>query len=204
MYEAIASGLLFGLAAGLTPGPLFALVITQTMQHNTKAGLKVALVPILTDLPIIALAVLLLSRWDGAPLFLGILSASGGAYVLYLAYETFRSTAVNLKATDEAPRPLRKGILTNLLSPHPYLFWATVGAPAILKARQDSLAAPLVFIALFFLLLMGSKVVLAWMVGTSKQFLSGPVYRHVMQALSLLLALFALLLWRDSIHFLRS
>ena len=49
-------GVVFGLAAGLMPGPLLALVIQQTLRHGPGEGIKVAAAPLLTDLPIVAAA----------------------------------------------------------------------------------------------------------------------------------------------------
>jgi threonine/homoserine/homoserine lactone efflux protein len=35
---------------------------------------------------------------------------------------------------ETMPKSLTKGILANALSPHPYLFWLSVGAPTMSKA----------------------------------------------------------------------
>jgi len=43
-------------SAGFAPGPLLTLVISETLQHDIKSGVKVALAPIITDLPIIILS----------------------------------------------------------------------------------------------------------------------------------------------------
>jgi len=45
-----------GVSAGFAPGPLLTLVISETLQHDIKSGVKVALAPIITDLPIIILS----------------------------------------------------------------------------------------------------------------------------------------------------
>ncbi|HRY44622.1 MAG TPA: hypothetical protein P5164_11830, partial [Thermoanaerobaculia bacterium] len=37
-----------------------------------------------------------------------------------------------------APQSLRKGVIVNLLSPNPYLFWMTVGAPAMRRRKRPS------------------------------------------------------------------
>ena len=53
MLQILAMGTFLGLAAGFAPGPLLTLVISETLQHDIKSGVKVALAPIITDLPII-------------------------------------------------------------------------------------------------------------------------------------------------------
>jgi len=52
-------GLSLGLGAGLAPGPLLALVIRSTLQDGAAAGVRVAFSPLVTDVPIIAIALLL-------------------------------------------------------------------------------------------------------------------------------------------------
>jgi threonine/homoserine/homoserine lactone efflux protein len=51
MTSAVLSGAALGLSAGVTPGPLLALVIAQTLTHGPREGGKVALAPLLTDAP---------------------------------------------------------------------------------------------------------------------------------------------------------
>ena len=59
MLEAFGTGMLFGLSAGLAPGPLLALGIAQTLRFGAGQGVRVALAPLITDLPIIVGCVLL-------------------------------------------------------------------------------------------------------------------------------------------------
>jgi threonine/homoserine/homoserine lactone efflux protein len=131
-----------------------------------------------------------------------LISLAGGGYVLHLAYGSLRVTPVDLQETDLQPRSLSKGALVNLLNPHPYLFWMTVGAPFILKAARESLVSALAFIFSFYLLLVGSEVFLALVTGKSRRFLTGRGYVYVMWVLAVLLALFALFLFRDGLVFL--
>ena len=46
-------GAFLGLTAGLSPGPLLTLVITETLKHSRAAGIKIAVAPLITDVPII-------------------------------------------------------------------------------------------------------------------------------------------------------
>ena len=58
----LASGVVFGLSAGLSPGPLLTLVISETLKHGTRSGIKVALAPLITDTPIVMLAITVVSQ----------------------------------------------------------------------------------------------------------------------------------------------
>ena len=60
-------GFSLGLSAGLAPGPLLALVIQRSLHGGLTSGLRVALAPLITDLPIVILALLLVGRLPRAP-----------------------------------------------------------------------------------------------------------------------------------------
>ncbi len=47
------SGLVLGFSAAISPGPMTMLVISQTVRHGLREDIKVALIPIFTDGPII-------------------------------------------------------------------------------------------------------------------------------------------------------
>jgi threonine/homoserine/homoserine lactone efflux protein len=193
---------MFGLSAGFTPGPLSTLVITQTLQHNTKEGMMVAVAPLLTDVPIVLISFFILNELSTLGPTLGVIAAAGGLYVLYLAYETLKIGPVKVNTSQIQPKSLRKGAVINALNPHPYLFWATVGVPFILKAQQSSLITPWLFIFSFYLFLVGSKVLMAVVVGKFRTFLEGKIYLYMMRCLGAVLAGFAIfLLWGALVHF---
>ncbi len=48
MLTALASGVLLGFPAGLSPGPMLALVVAQTLRHGSREGCKIALTPRVT------------------------------------------------------------------------------------------------------------------------------------------------------------
>jgi|YelNatPaOPRAMG01_1025707.scaffolds.fasta_scaffold76153_2 threonine/homoserine/homoserine lactone efflux protein len=185
-------GSFLGLSAGLAPGPLLALVVSETLRHDIKAGIQVALSPLLTDLPIILLSVLVLSRLSGHKSLLGFLSLVGGLVLFYMAYQGFRVKTGDFEPSQEVPKSLMKGMAVNLSNPHPYLFWMSVGAPTITKALDQGIGAALSFLGGFYLFLVGSKVLLALAVGRSKTFLKGSRYLWSLRLLSFILCLFAL------------
>ncbi len=202
MFSAVIAGFIFGLSSGVAPGPLLALVITQTLKHGVTEGIKVAAAPLITDLPIILASLFLLTRMADFKAAFGVISLAGGIYVLYLAYECFRTKPVDLSGLQEQPKSIRKGTLINLLNPHPYLFWVTVGTPYFLRLRQQSLLAALLFMVSFYGLLVGSKALLAIIVGRSRTFLMSKGYLMILRILAGMLALFAFFLIRDGFIFL--
>lgn len=203
MIEVLASGVLLGLSCGLAPGPMLALVLTQTLRHGPREGCKIALTPLITDAPIIVLTLLLAARLAELRSLLGIVSFAGGAFVLYLAWDAFRPPRMDAAASVENAGSWLKGIVTNLLNPHPWLFWLTVGAATLAKAIAQSWMAAVVFLSGFYVFLVGSKILLALLVGRSCHLLAGRPYRLVMRALAVLLAGFAFLLFREGLKYLR-
>jgi threonine/homoserine/homoserine lactone efflux protein len=54
-------GMVLGLSAGLSPGPLLALVISETIGLGIRAGIRVALAPLISDIPVLIVSFLLVS-----------------------------------------------------------------------------------------------------------------------------------------------
>ncbi len=195
--ELLGAGAAFGLAAGLSPGPLIALVITQTVRHGPREGLKVAAAPLITDAPIVLGSVLLLSRLSSSDAVLGIIAVVGGLFVGYIAIDSVRTTRLDAGDGAGEPRSWRQGALVNALSPHPYLFWLTVGAPILVTAAAAGPAGPVAFLVGFYACLVGSKVAVAGAVGASRGALTGRAYPWIMRALGAVLFAFAYLLLRE-------
>lgn len=202
MLHFLTIGTVLGISAGFAPGPLLTLVISETLQHDIKAGIKVALAPIITDLPIIILTLFIMSKLAGFHALLGIISMAGGLFILSMGYRGILTKGVVINLQGMKPKSFSKGVLANALSPHPYLFWCSVGAPTMTKAMGQGISAPLAFIGSFYLFLVGSKIVLAILIGKSKSLLSGNAYIFTMRFLGVVLCLLAFVLFRDGLELL--
>jgi threonine/homoserine/homoserine lactone efflux protein len=199
MIHFLTIGTVLGLSAGVAPGPLLTLVISETLRHGVRSGIKVALAPIITDLPIILLTLFILSRLSDFHTILGMISLAGGSFLLYTGYLSILTKGVEITLQEIEPKSLTKGILANTLNPHPYLFWVSVGAPTMTRAMNQDVAAAAVFIISFYVCLVGSKVVLAILVGRSTFLLSSNAYLFTMRFLGLVLCLLAIILFRDGL-----
>lgn len=60
MLTYLLQGLALGFAAGISLGPMLGLVINQSLTRGSRAWSLVALAPLITDLPFIAVLVVLL------------------------------------------------------------------------------------------------------------------------------------------------
>ena len=202
MVNFLAIGAILGLTAGFAPGPLLALVISETLQHNIRAGFKVALAPVITDLPIVILTLFILVKLSSFHNVLGIISCMGGFFVFYLGYQGIRTKGIELNSQEDGSSSWTKGIIANVLNPHPYLFWFSVGGPTVTKAMNQGIFAPFAFIGSFYILLVGSKIVIALLVGKSRSFLTGNAYIYTMRFLGLLLCVLAIVLFYDGLKLL--
>lgn len=200
MIELLIAGVSLGFSAGFSPGPLMVLIISQTMKHGYKEGIKVACAPIITDIPILIVTLSLLSYLSKNSIVLGIISIIGGFYLVFLSYESFKTKGFCENLEIEEPKSFLKGAMVNFLSPNPYIFWITVGGPITLAAYQINHYSPLLFFASFYIFLVGSKIALAILVGKSRDFITGKPYIYIMRFMGVLLLVFAAYLWWTGLH----
>lgn len=189
----LTAGLVFGLSAGFAPGPLTALVIAETLRHNAVEGAKVACAPLLTDAPIILGIYFILSRLPDINTLVGIISLCGAGFLTYLGVQSFRFRGTDVEVETAPARSIRKGVLVNVFNPNPYLFWFTVGAPTIAKALTVNFLALGLFFGGFYALLVGGKMLLAFLTGRSRAFLNSTAYVWIMRGLGMMLLVYAAL-----------
>ncbi len=179
--EALLVGLGLGLSGGLAPGPLHTLILTTSLQRGFAAGSRIAVAPLLTDAPIVALTVAVVGALPGG--VVRGLTIAGGAFLVYLGVQTMREAADPMLAgAVTAAQDYRRGVVANLLNPHPWLFWVAVGAPTLVGFWRESAAAAVAFVVGFYLLLVGSKVAFAFAVARGAQMVSAPVQRRLIVA----------------------
>ena len=195
----LATGILLGLAAGVIPGPLTTLVITETIRHNRRQGIVVACVPMLTDLPIILLAVFVLARLERFRAVLGMISIAGAIFLAFLAYRSFTLNNTGTAGRETEPHSLKTGLITNFLSPNPYVFWMTVGATTILNAYRVGITSVVLFLASFYVCLLGAQIGLALVVDRFKSFMKSGAYQYILRIMGLVLLIFSALYVKDGL-----
>ncbi len=203
IWAVFTTGLLLGAPSGLAPGPMLLLIISETLRHGKRAGVKIACIPLLTDAPIVLASGLLFTQITNMNTLLGVISIIGSIFLLHIGIKSL--LAANSEFLDYTPRPLllREIMIANLTNPNPYLFWFTVGAPIMVRSFQHNLSKGLSFLVSFYLGMVGIKLILAIATGESRDFLRGFLYRSTMRLLSLILICFAIYLMLDGIASLR-
>jgi len=196
----------FGLAAAAQPGPFMAYLIGQTLAHGWRRTLPAAAAPLISDGPIIALMLLVLTRLPDS--FRVLLHLVGGAFILYLAHGAYQNWRHNTVAAasdpavsgpqvrPRAPRSVLHAALMNMLGPGPYLFWSLVTGPVLIQGWREGPLSAVAFLAAFYGVMVGCLAGMIVITGTAAH-LGPKVNRALLGASALALALFGCLqLWR--------
>lgn len=199
--ETLALAASLGLASGLSPGPLFALVLSSTLERGMGAGLRIAVAPLLTDLLMLGLVSAFLNQaGEGV---LRAVGAAGGLVVLWIGVGTLRSASRPPPSETKEPvagaaSDLWKGAAVNLLNPHAWIFWVAVGGPIVARTWPASPAKAGAFFLLFELFIVGSKAGLAWTVARARHLVQGAAYRWTLRILGLALLAFGVRLLAEA------
>ncbi len=189
-------GTTLGFSAAASPGPFQAFLLAQTLRNGVSRSLPLALAPLASDGPIVALVLLVLTRAP-APLLRG-LQIAGGLFLLWVAFGLLRSPrpapAPGRLAVAEPPlRAFLRGVVMNALNPAPWIFWSLVSGPALVCAWKEAPARGVAFLVGFYLLLCGGNAALVALFGTARRL--GPGASRALAGLSAL-ALAGFGLWQ--------
>jgi threonine/homoserine/homoserine lactone efflux protein len=145
-------GLAYGFAAGVQPGSFQTYLITQTLRHGWRRTWPAIFAPLLSDGPIIALVLLVLSQVPAG--LVRWLQLAGGLFVLYLAVGAFKAWRNFAGPKPGESRLVRSSVfraaLVNLLNPAPYLFWSLVTGPLLITGWRASPANAVGLLAGFY------------------------------------------------------
>lgn len=180
MTHALILGSLLGLFAGILPGPFSGLVAATALRHGFRSGLKLALIPLLTEGTVLAVTALVVSqlprevlRWTGI---------AGGLLVLYMAWRTLREAREQTRAevAEGEIRKVGEGFALALLSPEPWVFWLLVGSPLFLSAWRQGWGPGVVFFGAFIVFMVGINVGWAGLAAYGRRRLSATWHRRLM------------------------
>jgi len=145
-------GITLGFAAAVQPGPYQTFLISRTLQNGWRTTLPAVFAPLLSDVPAVTLALLLLTSlpaWMENALYF-----VGGFFVLFLAYgafKSFRNYSFNQAALLGSKRQsFLKAVTLNLLNPNPYLYWSLVSGPLLLRGWRESAASGIAMASSFY------------------------------------------------------
>jgi threonine/homoserine/homoserine lactone efflux protein len=157
-------GLGLGFSAAAQPGPLQTYLLAQSVRNGASRTLPVVLVPLVSDPPVIAVVLAVLSRVPAG--FVRALQVAGGLLLLWLAAGALRAARAAAKAPEpEAPRGFWRAVLLNLTNPNAWMFWSLVGGPIVAEAWRAGPPRAAAFLAGFYLLLVGGNAAFILLAG---------------------------------------
>lgn len=186
MWLYILQGIGFGFAAAAQPGPFQTYLISQTLTRGWKKTLPAALAPLISDGPIIALCLFVLSQvpvW-----FQRFLYIAGGTFILYLAYGAYHSWKkydANVPVAEaSAQQSFLKAAIMNILNPSPYIYWTLVTGPVLLQGWRETPTHGIGFLLGFYLTLISGLGVVIVIFGIARQM--GPKVNRILLGISAL------------------
>ncbi|HSA99200.1 MAG TPA: LysE family transporter [Anaerolineales bacterium] len=184
MWLYILQGIGYGFAAAAQPGPFQTYLISQTLIKGWQRTLPAALAPLVSDGPIIALCLLVLSQ---VPLWLQrFLYIGGGLFILYLAYgayQTWKNFDPKLPYIEtDTQQSVLKAASINILNPNPYILWSLVTGPILLAGWRQTPVYGLGFMAGFYLAMILSFSTIVIVFSSARQL--GPRVNHALLVIS--------------------
>lgn len=176
----------YGFVAAAQPGPFQAFIISQTLKNGWRRTLIAALAPLLSDGPIIAIVLLVLSR---VPVSMqGALHLASGVFLFYLALTAFRrwrtASDTTTLGTESGYQSLGKAVVMNFISPGPWVFWSLVAGPTLVKAWRETIPSGVAFLCGFYLVLIATFALTIVLFGTARKL--GPRVTHHLFGISAL------------------
>jgi threonine/homoserine/homoserine lactone efflux protein len=185
IFALFTRGAALGFSAAASPGPFQAWLLSRAARHGVRRTLPLALAPLLSDGPVVAVVLMALST--APPWLLRALGIGGGAFLLWLAWGTLRSLGEDPGApgapVEDAGGSLLRAALVNAAGPGPWIFWSTVCGPILVEAWRAAPARGLAFLAGFYALLVGGNALVVAVFG-----LAGRAGPRVARALSVVAA----------------
>jgi threonine/homoserine/homoserine lactone efflux protein len=191
-------GAALGFSAAASPGPFQAYLLSRAVRLGIRGALPLALAPLLSDGPVVAVVLLALST--APPRLLRALGIGGGAFLLWMAWGTLRSLGeVHAGSTEPAEgggASFLQAALVNAAGPGPWIFWSTVCGPILVDAWRAAPARGLSFLSGFYAMLVGGNAAVVVLSGLTGR--AGPRAARALGAASgvLLGGMGAVQLWR--------
>lgn len=172
-FETVTLFFTASVALGIAPGPDNIFVLTQSALHGRLAGLTVTLglcTGLLVHTTAVALGVA--AVFATSAVAFNVLKFAGAAYLLYLAWQAFRSGASSIHddggESISFPKLYARGVIMNITNPKVAIFFLAF-LPQFADPSRGSLTIQLLMLGALFivatLLVFGSIAVFAGTVG---------------------------------------
>jgi len=171
LLSALLKAAAIGFSAGVTPGPLQAVFLSFAVKSGWKKTLPAAFAPLVSDGPVILLVLLVLNNLPAT--FLRFLQIGGAVFLLYLAWDSFKSFQhyLEVETAQETSSwgTLFKATLMNLLGPGPWLFWSLINGPNLIQTWGISPWWGAAYLATFYGVFILTNILLILLFATTRR-----------------------------------
>lgn len=162
IFSLFTQGVTLGFSAAASPGPFQAFLFSRASRVGVRRALPLTLAPLVSDGPIVALTLLVLTGMPRG--FLRGLEIAGGVFLVWLAWGAFRTAGETHGGPGRRPEAsggaFLRAMAVNAAGPGPWIFWSTVCGPILIEAWRAAPASGIAFLLGFYLLLVGGKAAL--------------------------------------------
>jgi threonine/homoserine/homoserine lactone efflux protein len=198
IFSLFTQGLTLGFSAAASPGPFQAFLFSRASRHGVRRTLPLALAPLVSDVPIVAVILLALTRLPQG--FLRGLEVAGGAFLLWLSWGAFRTPgdthSPSIRTIDGRGGGFLRAAVVNAAGPGPWIFWSTVCGPILIEAWRAAPATGLAFLLGFYLVLVGGNAALVAAFGMAGRIGPRTARGLGLASAALMAGMGALQLWR--------
>ena len=199
IFEYSVFGFFTGVLSGLSPGPLLALAVSETLKGHIKNGILVSISPVFSDIPVLLLSLFIIEEYKNARYFFSFVSFLGAVFLFYLGFKHIKAHPKMIDLEEDIHKAFLKGLTINFLSPYTYLFWFFVGAPFL---KNSSFFESFSFVLFYFLGITCSMLIVVFFTEKVKNFLESGFYVFILKILGFGFLIFGFILLYDSYKYL--
>lgn len=190
--QIVSAAIFLGVAAAISPGPLLALIVSETLKFGVREAVAASLSALFTDLPIFLFSYFVLYRESGI-----VQNVPQGFYALagfiliYLGYKNiiYKETKIgSLRTRKGVIFAFLKGLSLNILNPYTYGFWFFIA----INFYSPDFFNTLIFFVLFFVGFLVTKLIIITFVFKTKKFLNQKLYIFVINVIGVIFTLIGL------------
>ncbi len=184
MWSYLILGAGFAFAAAVQPGPFQTFLVSETLTRGWRRTVPAAFAPLLSDAPIVTIALLVLTRVPAG--MVRFLHLAGAVFLFYLAWDAWRSWRRH--DTNDEPEAaadrhtLFKAALVNFLNPNPWLGWSLVMGPMFLTGYREAPIRGIALIVGFYVTMIVCLIGLITLFAIARRL--GPQVRRVTLGMS--------------------
>jgi len=191
----VSLGFTIGLSGALMPGPLLIYTLSRALKQGTKAGIIVTTGHFLIEVIVVLLILI------GGGFILGFTSLRNyitwiGAIALIVMGILLFKRSFNIEFTQHEGKNLKYGVMGGAFftafNPGFPIWWASIGAPIILKIYLTGILGVILFMLGHWASDFGWYIFISYGVSKGKSYLSGKGYQIFSRVLSLLLVGFGI------------